>query len=894
MSRLASAAQRPLSISLISFLLIGCAVQEESHFRIAPSPDNPREIKLGGMVTDQLLALYEQSGQDSEATLETLRAATESAPIVVIDDPLEIDKSANELWAEAIEPVEHWSFRAAARAVLLRPSDRALCIRLFGPVTNRRVAYWTWCSRDFLGEPVKHNDTIENELPRIGVATDRAELAFVDTNATFVPVGMDGAPPERFEPTADTDFTQLAEDYAEMKALGANFVRVHLQIGNFMDTATRPNPDALNALRRLIGVAEQNGLYVIITGLACYESDVIPIWYRRGWSDPIRWNTQAAFWAAIARTCAASNAVFAYDLMNAPVLTEGDDSNASPWLVGDPISFEGEDYFVDQRLVRTLRNRDPNSIRKAWIDKMAESIRSHDPNALLTVRTDDLPGFYSNGVDENLDFVGVHACQQASLEQFDLDKPLVVLPFALGDAPRITDSLVATIEGNPVYVAGCNWTAYTNLQVSLNGSPISISNLTETTATLDIPMGANSGPLVFESDQGSVTVDLEVYSYTSTEIGTQGHALSITVDSNSRVWVNMEFHRDFVKLEDGEVTTYRIPVSPTGVFASSFQGNDRETPASALGEDVVVGPNGNIWFTQGGWNLYSGQFGNHSRIVKFNPETEEFFAYNFPGTNNAIVGMTFAPDGTIWACQGSLGDPAIWHFDPDAVQPDNDFDYSTSLDASICTNLAAGCFRRYTLPPEHLHPSHLLLDNQGDVWYTNFWGNTIARLNPDTGDVNTYKLNNNRESPNVWVGSGPWEIYQEPSGDIVFNEFMVNTVNWFDYSRKDDDACLNHDGDGPNPGVHSVTVAAPELRVHSIKRGDDGRTWFTTFARRDDPVPTHVGFVTERGKVQLLPTHTAYDPGALTGPCGIAIDPNTGDIYVAEFWKNAIGKLSLR
>ena len=33
-----------------------------------------------------------------------------------------------------------------------------------------------------------------------------------------------------------------------------------------------------------------------------------------------RWRVQALFWEAVAKTCAKSNAVFCYDLMNEPIL----------------------------------------------------------------------------------------------------------------------------------------------------------------------------------------------------------------------------------------------------------------------------------------------------------------------------------------------------------------------------------------------------------------------------------------------------------------------------------------------------------------------------------------------------------------------------------------------
>jgi len=435
-----------LKILALSFLMLGflsgCAVQEELHFRVAPTLENPREIKLGGMVTDQLLALCEQMDGDTAQLFEILRAQTDASPIVVAN-PLLIDKTMQEIWVEAIQPNKHLSFRNALRIVQLRPGDRALCIRLIGTVNNRRAGYWAWCNRDFVGEPVKHADTLESQLPRIVVATDRAKFVFADTNETFVPWGFDVSPTERLEPAEDTDWAQVNADFAEMKMHGANLVRVHLQVGNFMDSPTKPNVAALNRLRRLIGIAEREGMYLDIHGLANFEADLIPPWFDR-LSERRRWDTQAVFWGAIARTCAASNAIFCYDLINEPVLDGGPDSDVSPWLVGE--AFGGKYYYV-QRLVKDLRGRDPIEVRKAWVDKMVAAIRQHDPVALTTVGVipwpivfgGGQPSFYNNTVDENLDFVSVHVYPQQKdqdpvemdkliegLEKYDYGKPLLI------------------------------------------------------------------------------------------------------------------------------------------------------------------------------------------------------------------------------------------------------------------------------------------------------------------------------------------------------------------------------------------------------------------------------------------------------------------------------------
>jgi len=129
----------------------------------------------------------------------------------------------------------------------------------------------------------------------------------------------------------ESEWDTVVEDFSEMKALDANVVRIHLQLGSFMDTPDQPNAKALAQLKRLIRLAEETGLYLNLTGLGCYHKKEVPAWYHKlGETD--RWKTQAHFWAAIAKVGADSPAIFCYDLMNEPILPGK--KKATDWLAG--------------------------------------------------------------------------------------------------------------------------------------------------------------------------------------------------------------------------------------------------------------------------------------------------------------------------------------------------------------------------------------------------------------------------------------------------------------------------------------------------------------------------------------------------------------------------------
>ena len=227
------------------------------------------------------------------------------------------------------------------------------------------------------------------------------------------------------------EWDTVVEDFDEMKALGLNTVRIHLQVGHFMDSPTQPNAKSLAQLKKLIRVAESRGLYLYVTGLACYKKENIPEWYDNV-TEKERWAIQSEFWKAVARVCKDSPAVLCYDLMNEPC-TSGD-----TWLPEE--GFGG--FFYVQYLTRTPDGRDGHTIAKAWVDTLADAIRTVDTRHLVTVGVipwatvwpDAKPVFYNPVVAEKLDFASVHFYPKGgevektlrALAVYQIGKPLVI------------------------------------------------------------------------------------------------------------------------------------------------------------------------------------------------------------------------------------------------------------------------------------------------------------------------------------------------------------------------------------------------------------------------------------------------------------------------------------
>lgn len=276
------------------------------------------------------------------------------------------------------------------------------------------------------------------ELERIQVADDGRSFVLAESGRKFVPWGFnydhDGEG-RLIEDYWDEEWDRIEEDFREMKELGANVVRVHLQFGKFMDVPDQPNAHALEQLERLVQLAERTGLYLDVTGLGCYHKQDVPAWYD-AMSEHERWDAQARFWEAVAARCADSPAIFCYDLMNEPVVPGGKNKR-DDWL-GPGF---GDKHFVQFITLETQGRPRPEIARK-WIRQLVKAIRKHDRQHLVTVGlvpwSLDRPGLTSGFIPEKvtgpLDFIAMHLYPEKgkvdealkTLKGFAIGKPVVI------------------------------------------------------------------------------------------------------------------------------------------------------------------------------------------------------------------------------------------------------------------------------------------------------------------------------------------------------------------------------------------------------------------------------------------------------------------------------------
>ena len=273
-------------------------------------------------------------------------------------------------------------------------------------------------------------------MERVRVADDGRGFVLAPSGRSFTPWGLNyGNAGRLIEDYWEAEWSTVADDFREMKDLGANVVRVHLQFGKFMDAPDRTNPKSLERLGRLLELAESTGLYLDLTGLGCYRKADVPAWYD-GLSEGDRWSAQAVFWGAIAARCEKSPAVFCYDLINEP-FAAGGDKKPGDWYSGKP--FGGYDFL--QWIALDQRGRPREEIARLWIKRLSAAIREHDKRHMITVGLlpwmpawGHLSGFVPETVAPELDFLSVHIYPEkgkvgdaiAILKHFEAGKPIVI------------------------------------------------------------------------------------------------------------------------------------------------------------------------------------------------------------------------------------------------------------------------------------------------------------------------------------------------------------------------------------------------------------------------------------------------------------------------------------
>jgi hypothetical protein len=308
------------------------------------------------------------------------------------------------------------------------------------------------------------------DLPWIAVSKETKDFVLEPSGKRFVPWGFNYDHDESGRLLEDywgLEWTKVERDFRAMKTLGANVVRIHLQLGRFLDGPDKANETALDRLGKLLRLAEEIGLYLDLTGLGCYHRADVPAWYDH-LAERDRWDVQARFWRAVTGRCHDSSAVFCYDLMNEPVVPGGKRA-AGDWL--GP-AFAGK-HFV-QFVTLDQHDRPRPDIARAWVRHLTAAVRDKDKRHLITVGLVDwsldrpglTSGFVPGKLADDLDFVSVHLYPESgklteavqTLQGFSVGKPVVVEEtFPLKCSPQELDQFIDQAKPHAAGWIGFYW-----------------------------------------------------------------------------------------------------------------------------------------------------------------------------------------------------------------------------------------------------------------------------------------------------------------------------------------------------------------------------------------------------------------------------------------------------
>ena len=246
-------------------------------------------------------------------------------------------------------------------------------------------------------------------MQRIVVAPNSRGFMLAQSHQPFHPWGFNYGRSHLLEHYWIKHWPTVVRDFHNMKAMGANVVRVHLQYGRFMRGPNQPDRRQFKALAALLALAQRTGLYLDITGLGCYRRAATPKWYN-AMDQRRRWAAQETFWRLVAAECASSPAVFCYDLVNEPLSPAG---QRPPGAWQPNSSFGGYDFLQYIALKPGPGGRKKLAVR--WIQAMTRAIRLRDKHTLITVGLLPwvkgwkwLSGFVPRVIAPHLDFISVH------------------------------------------------------------------------------------------------------------------------------------------------------------------------------------------------------------------------------------------------------------------------------------------------------------------------------------------------------------------------------------------------------------------------------------------------------------------------------------------------------
>jgi streptogramin lyase len=252
--------------------------------------------------------------------------------------------------------------------------------------------------------------------------------------------------------------------------------------------------------------------------------------------------------------------------------------------------------------------------------------------------------------------------------------------------------------------------------------------------------------------------------------------------------------------------------------------------------------------------LWFGEMG-HNYLAVFDPHTQTFQQIIPPHGRSGIMGVLVAPDDTIWFAEQYAN--YIGHYLPATRQ------FHIYPLPTVTTPNPGNSSQTLTLPSG---PNDLAIDTRGNLWFTELNADSLARLDPATGNVRQYPLSSKKSVQTL----DPYGITVDPHGMIWFTEATNDHVGRLD----------------PATGsIRYFTMQGPNIALMEIASDPHGMIWITSFS-------SGLLLSLDPGTGTFHPYYVPFPNSNVEGLYGLTITPS-GEIWITVTSANVIARLDV-
>ncbi len=249
------------------------------------------------------------------------------------------------------------------------------------------------------------------QLERIIMSADGSGFVTHASGEPYIPFGTNYFDPHTgWAPKLwrQFDAVRVRRHFELMSKLGVNCARMFLTAGSFQATADKVEEDALQKLDVVVGIAEETGIRLKLTGPDHWEGSP-DYWREDRYAGEQSLEALERFWSVLGERYRGEGAIFAWDLLNEPHMpwfNERWRGRWNDWLkdrygqwetlkgqwgdeIGEQDSWgdvsipedkpdQGNPRLLDWQLFR-------EHLADEWVRRQAEAIRKADPTHLVTV-----------------------------------------------------------------------------------------------------------------------------------------------------------------------------------------------------------------------------------------------------------------------------------------------------------------------------------------------------------------------------------------------------------------------------------------------------------------------------------------------------------------------------